>query len=176
MTVISGLRLRNNPVARLMDKTFKNKGEFRVEQVTRNLYRSPDVPLHEIANLKSKNIDTVFNLRTLNKKEFQRLFQEYQKNNIEFINIPLNPFSFKKSSNVIKEAIKMHSKDEKKILVHCTYGNHRTGGFVAMWKYIVENIPMQDAISDMLKHGYKLRHKIAFSSIINNLEKFVANG
>lgn len=177
MTPISATRfqLRKNPVARLMDKTFKNKGEFRIEQVTRNLYRSTDVPLNEIANLKDKNFATVFNLRTLNRKELQRLVQEYQKHNIEFINIPLNPFSFKKSSKVIKEAIKMHSQEEKNILVHCTYGCHRTGGFVAMWKHLVEKIPMQDAISDMLQHGYRLRHKIAFSSIIKNLQNFVTN-
>lgn len=168
VSAINGLK--KSPVMRVVDAVFKNKKCFRMEYVTPKLIRGSDVPVERIETLAKSGIQRVVNLRTISDKEVEKLTAEYAKYGIEFINLPVNMFNFKKSMAAISDLIKSFAKDSKKTYAHCTYGKHRTGGFVAKWENMIDKKPIQDAIKDMYNHGYKVPHKVAFASIPKQLK------
>lgn len=178
LTNLSSLnKLPRNLIVRAMDIVCTSKGPFKTEKVLDNVYRGSDVPIEKISTLPQMGINTVVNLRTLGKKQLELLKAEYKKYNIEFVNFPINPFNFKKSIPVIVDFIKNLKKDSS-VLVHCTYGKHRTGGVIAVIKSALDKTSMTEIIDDMYSHGFKRSHKIFFGSIkrgLKKLEKFITS-
>ena len=168
VNLISPKIMKASPIVKIVDKVFCNPKKFDIEVVNDHLFRSSEVPLERIPLLAQIGIKRVVNLRSISKKQIEKLTKEYQKYNIEFCNLPVDMFNFKKS---IPDIIQL-AKDKKTTLFHCTYGNHRTGGVIAIERSITEQLPMAKAIEDMYKHGFKRIHKILLCSIKNGLNKF----
>lgn len=159
-----------NPIVRGLDILCKNREGFRIETVGENLFRSSDVSLDRIPFLSKIGIKRVINLKTLSKKQYETLSREYRRFNIEFINIPVSLFNFKKSIPHIVEMFK--DVDKKTTLCHCTYGKHRTGGVIALARKILHKKPMNQLIEEMYNHGFGRIHKIVFCSIKSGLKDF----
>lgn len=163
--------LKKSPVVRAIDTICKsNVKGLHIERVTSTLLRGADIPFEMIPELPKFGIERVVNLRTISDKKVQKLTAEYAKYGIEFYNLPVNMFNFKKSIVAISDLIKTFAKDGKKTYVHCTYGKHRTGGFVAKWENMINNTSIQEVIEKMYNHGFKLKHKVAFASIPKQLK------
>lgn len=156
----------------LLDTVSRKHYIFSIEAVSKDLCRGSNVSFKRIPFLAKMGIERVINLRTLNKKTIEKLTAEYKKFGIEFYNIPIDLFNFKKNVPTLFNVIKEIAKDPKKTLFHCTHGYHRTGGVVAMARNMIEGLPMSEAIKDMYQHGFKRIHKIAFRSIKKGLQNF----
>lgn len=154
-----------------LDKVCSNKSGFAIEAVGGNIYRSSEVPIERIPLLKKMGIERVVNLKTLTSEQFDKLAAEYKKFGMEFLNLPVNLFNFKKSIPILVDLIK-DINAKKTTLFHCTYGRHRTGGAIAIARNILEKVPMNQAIEDMYKHGFERIHKICFYSIKLGLKAF----
>lgn len=157
-----------------LDKVCSNKTGYAIEIVSGNLYRSSEVPINKIPLLKKMGIQRVVNLKTLTCEQYEKLANEYKNAGIEFLNLPINLFNFKKSIPTLIDLIN-DVKSKKTTLFHCTFGKHRTGGAVAIARNILEKMPMKQAIEDMYKHGFKRIHKMFFFSIKNSLKSFEKN-
>lgn len=125
---MGSLMLQNNlgnPFIKLMDKVCKNHGGLQIKKVSDDLYRGSD-PKKNISALSKEGIKVILNLKTIGKKELAELTKEAEQLGIDYVNIPLNPFSIKKSIKAIVSVVSQASKD-KPLFVHCTYGRDRTG-------------------------------------------------
>lgn len=150
---LSPSRNVGNPFIKLMDKVLRNKNGLRITQVSESLYRGSD-PSQNISVLSQAGIKTILNLKTIGKKELIKLTAQAKKLGVEYINIPLNPFSIKKSINSLINIIDKSSK-ENPLFVHCTFGRDRTGFVTALSRYLKEKMPLHEVILDMHKNGFR---------------------
>lgn len=162
--------IKVSSLTKILDKVFTHPHRFNIELVNDHLYRSSEVTSERIPLLEQLGIKRVVNLKSINKKQIEQLTKEYKKYGIEFYNLPVNLLNFKKSIPNIIQLVKDISA-QKPTLFHCTYGHHRTGGAIALERIIIEQLPMDKAIDDMYKHGFKRIHKILLFSIKNSLKK-----
>jgi len=149
-----------------MDEVLRNKNGLQIKQVSESLYRGSD-PSQNISALCSTGIKTILNLKTIGKRELAKLTEQAKNLGINYINIPLNPFNIKKSISGIVNVINQAS-TENPLFVHCTFGRDRTGFVTALSRYLKENLPLQDAISDMHKNGFRK----VFYNMESYLKKF----
>lgn len=152
-SILKNFEFLGNPIVGLFDFVCGNNTEFKMQKISDSFYRSSDASMN-IPQLAKYGIKTILNLKIINKKELAKLTKVAKEHGIEYINIPINPFKLDNSINEILDIIKTAS-EENPLLVHCTFGRDRTGFVTALYQNLKEDVPMQEAISDMYEHGFR---------------------
>lgn len=160
-----GTGLKKNRGVMLLDKVMAYKGPFKMEQVDDKFFRSTNFRVHDFPQIAKEGIKVVYDLRSISEKECNFLSEEASKNGIKFVNVPINPLRIKKWFPTAVELVK---NIKEKSLVHCTFGNDRTG-FVSALREYFNGIPMAQAIKNMREKGY---HRQIFYNIEMSLKKF----
>jgi len=65
------------------------------------------------------------------------------------------------------EAIVQAKKDNKRILVHCSAGELRSGGTLACYRLLVKGDDPKDVLKEMLHYGYEPRRDTALIPFVN---------
>lgn len=129
----------------------------------------------EVSQLQTMGVSTIINLQSpwfvrqcIYYKKEQFLLQKY---GIKVIYIPLHPLKMP-SLHQLEEIYQQLSSTQEKTLIHCKYGVDRTGIAIAYWQVKTQAKKMDEAISDMLHHGF---HLFWFKSWIPILEKYLTS-
>lgn len=115
----------------------------------------------EVSQIKALGIDTIINLQgspLFRKKcvyfgKEKKLFEEY---GIKVIYIPLHLFKVPTLFQ-LEEIFQTLLKLESKVLIHCKHGVDRTGMAIAYFKIKKNAMSLDEAIKDMIHHGFHLR-------------------
>lgn len=151
--------------------------KYEVKKVSDLIYRSR-VPKtwDEVAQIKAQGVDTIINLQSsplFRKKcvyyrKEEKLLQEY---GIKVIYIPLHLFKVP-TLYQLEEIYQTLIKSSSKTLIHCKHGVDRTGMAIAYWKIKANAVTLDEAIKDMLHHGFHFRW---FKWWIPYLEKYITS-
>jgi protein tyrosine/serine phosphatase len=152
-SILKNFEFLGNPIVGLFDSVCGNSSDFRMQKISNSFYRSSDVSMN-IPELAKYGIKTILNLKIISKEELKKLTEIAKEHGIEYINIPINPFKLQDNMDEILDVIKTAS-EENPLLVHCTFGRDRTGFVTALYQNLKEDVPMQEAISDMYEHGFR---------------------
>jgi protein tyrosine phosphatase (PTP) superfamily phosphohydrolase (DUF442 family) len=142
-----------NPIIGLLDAVWRNLDSFRFQKISDSFYRGSDASKN-IPELARQGIKMILNLKTISKAELDNLTRIAKKYDIEYINIPVNPFKIQDSIPAII-AVLGKASEENPLFVHCTFGRDRTGFVTALYRNLEENWDIQDAISDMYENGFR---------------------
>lgn len=130
---------------------------MKINKTHGNLFRS-SVPTkwEHIQELQKSGVSTIINLQSSFIRECvyygkeELLLTQY---GIKVIYIPLSLFVVPSLQQL--ETIFSHiEKAESNILIHCKYGVDRTGISIAYWQIKKGVLSLEEAISEMVRHGF----------------------
>lgn len=132
-------------------------------RVTKTLYRSGQPTEEGFLNMDKLGIKTVLCLRV------QHPDKEYvEGTNIKLVEIPMQMLYLKDEE--ILQALEVMVKEENQpVLVHCLFGSDRTGMLCAMYRLVVEDWKLEDALKELVKGGY------GFHEIFSNITEKITN-
>lgn len=152
-------------------------GLINLGQVSGELYRSGQPIKRSGVNgyrtLQQMGIRTVINLRTLPGTELQTITELNSETadpsrRIYFLHLPINPFSSDLAylNNRLETIMKAIERAPKPVLVHCRYGQDRTGFVVAVYQMLHCGFSLEKAVHAMELCHYKphfgARHFMTF--------------
>lgn len=116
-------------------------------QVSASVFRSQQ-PNEVLARLiAEQDIDVVLNLRPHS--------AHYPELHVQTLHVPIRTFAFSEQHIVAAlQQIQAAEAQGQKILVHCYHGADRTGVIVAMYRIIIQNWAVNEAIAEMHHGGY----------------------
>ena len=119
-------------------------------EVNSHLYRGGQPKGTGYANLKKMGIDVVVDVR-LSGKDTEK--KNVTKAGMQYVAIPWHCFFPK--DKVFAEFLEMLRENrDKKIFVHCRYGDDRTGMMIAAYRMAVEGWTPEEARTEMEKFGF----------------------
>ena len=118
--------------------------------VTPNLYRGGQPKGTGYANLKKMGVDIVVDLRLSGKDTEKR---NVTKARMQYIAIPWHCF-FPKDKVFAEFLEVLRENPDKKVFVHCRYGDDRTGMAIAAYRMAVEGWTAEEAKKEMEKFGF----------------------
>lgn len=116
-------------------------------QVNAQLFRSAQITKKSTISLSGSGINSVINLR--------RWFndnRELKNSQITAYHLPI--LTTKMDQEDVLNALKMISKAEKPVLIHCLHGSDRTGVVIAAYRMVFENWERNRAIAEFLQPEY----------------------
>jgi predicted protein tyrosine phosphatase len=124
------------------------------------LFRCGDLPPYRVkALLEEAKINVVVNLNTIepDKLRDQMETQAINELGITGVNIPMrgDGVSTAKGYADAVETVYRSLKDGKRVLVHCAAGTNRTGGVIATYRMLVEKMPPDKALAEMLQYNFE---------------------
>lgn len=118
--------------------------------VTPNLYRGGQPKGTGYANLKKIGVDIVVDLR-LSGKDTEK--KNVTRAGMQYVAIPWHCF-FPKDKVMAEFLEVLRENPDKKIFVHCRYGDDRTGMMIAAYRMAVERWTPEEAKKEMEKFGF----------------------
>jgi protein tyrosine phosphatase (PTP) superfamily phosphohydrolase (DUF442 family) len=119
-------------------------------EVNAHLYRGGQPKGAGYANLKKLGVDIVVDLR-LSGKGTEK--EAVNRAGMEYVSIPWHCF-FPKDKDVARFLEIVRENSEKKIFVHCRYGDDRTGMMIAAYRMAIEGWTPEEARAEMEKFGF----------------------
>lgn len=122
-------------------------------QLAPELWRGGQPTERGFKELKKQGIRTVVCLR----EEPSLILQEQAhlyKLNLDFVSIPLRPFSIPEDSAVERFLELTQAAQHQPIFVHCLHGMDRTGLMCALYRMHVHNWTYENAYDEMIERGF----------------------
>lgn len=119
-------------------------------EVTPNLYRGGQPRPQGYANLKKMGVDVVVDLR-LSGKGTER--QNVEQAGMTYVSIPWHCL-FPNDKDFAKFLLLLRENKNKKVFVHCRYGDDRTGMMIAAYRMAVEGWTPAEARKEMDAFGF----------------------
>jgi len=120
-------------------------------EVNSHLYRGGQPKGAGYANLKKMGIDVVIDVRLSGKDKEKKTVNQA---GMQFIAMPWHCF-FPKDKVFAEFLEVLRENRDKKIFVHCRYGDDRTGMMIAAYRMAVEGWTPDEAKQEMEKFGFK---------------------
>lgn len=137
-------------------------------EVTPHLYRGGQPKGTGYQHLKQMGIDIVVDLR-LSGEETEK--QNVTKANMRYVSIPWHCLVPK--DRVFAEFLKLLlDNPNKKVFVHCRYGDDRTGMMIAAYRMAVEGWTPKEARKEMGKFGF---HRMVCPALVHYEKEFPAH-
>lgn len=134
-------------------------------EVTSHLYRGGQPKRAGYEHLKKMGIDIVVDVR-LSGKDAEK--QDVNKAGMKFVSMPWHCLFPK--DRVFAQFLKLlHDNPEKKIFVHCRYGDDRTGMMIAAYRMAIEGWTTEEARNEMEKFGF---HRMVCPSLVPYEKQF----
>lgn len=128
-------------------------------EVTPNLYRGGQPVNGGFESLKKMGVDTIIDLRLTGAKKEGK---EARKLGMEFVAMPWHCLHPK--DDVTAKFLKyLRDHPDRKIFVHCRYGDDRTGMMIAAYRMAVEGWTAGEARHEMNAFGF---HKLICASLV----------
>lgn len=129
------------------------------------LYRSAQLtPLGLQRLLDEYGIRTIVTLREGNSQADQEEQAFCERRGLKFVRIPLLSWDGVQGSAPVEQGLHtfldlLRDSTNHPILIHCYRGVHRTGAYVAIYRMEYEGWTVQQAMREMVAHGYTILHK-----------------
>lgn len=150
------------------------------ENFAPSLYRGGQPSKQGLADLKSKGIKTIINLRS-SKDEVKEEEQLCHQSGIRFIHIPTG-FNAPQLGTILAFLGVVTNPKMQPVYIHCRFGEDRTGMMIGLYRVIVQNWSYDQAYDEMRKHNFKpflhsLKHTVEdwANSQQTDKERLVAN-
>ena len=127
-------------------------------EVTPKLFRGGQPKGVGYANLKKMGVDIVVDQRLSGKNEEKR---NVTKTGMQFVSIPWHCL-YPRDRIFAKFLMLLRENPDKKVFVHCRYGDDRTGLMIAAYRMAIEDWSPEEAAREMRKFGY---HRLLCSSL-----------
>jgi len=134
-------------------------------EVTPHLYRGAQPQRGGLESLKKMGIDTVIDVRLTGADKEGK---DAKKLGMELVALPWHCL-FPKDDAIAKFLTYMREHPDKKVFVHCRYGDDRTGMMIAAYRMAFEGWTADDARNEMNAFGF---HKVICASLIGYEKNF----
>lgn len=134
-------------------------GVSNVGEVTPHLFRGGQPKLAGYEHLKEMGIDIVVDLRLSGKGNEE---QDVNKAGMKFVSLPWHCL-FPKDDVFAKFLQLLYDNPDKKIFVHCRYGDDRTGMMIAAYRMADEGWTAKEARKEMEEFGF---HRLICPSLV----------
>jgi tyrosine-protein phosphatase SIW14 len=149
------------PMARRL--TIVGVGNF--AEVTPHLYRGGQPHGEGLESLAKMGINTIIDVRLTGAGKER---EQAKKLGMELIPLPWHCL-FPKDDPIAKFLAYMREHPDKKIFVHCRYGDDRTGMMIAAYRMAVEGWTAEEARKEMNAFGF---HKVVCASLVGYEKDF----
>jgi len=129
-------------------------------QVDKDVYRSEQPDDEAMAEIESFGIKSILNLR-----EFHDDREEIKNTHLISLHVPVRTDKIRDAQVI--EALRLISRAEKPVLVHCWHGADRTGTVIAMYRIVEQGWTKQAAIDELVNGGYN------YHSIFGNIVPYL---
>lgn len=119
-------------------------------EVTPDLYRGGQPKGKGYTNLKKKGVDIIVDLRLSGKGTERRNVEQA---GMSYVSIPWHCL-FPKDKDFAEFLLLLRENKNKKVFVHCRYGDDRTGMMIAAYRMAVEGWTPEEARKEMNKFGF----------------------
>jgi protein tyrosine phosphatase (PTP) superfamily phosphohydrolase (DUF442 family) len=143
--------------------TLKGVGNF--AEVTPNLYRGGQPKQEGLESLAKMGVNTIVDVR-LTGADKERAAAK--KLGMDLIPLPWHCL-FPKDDPIARFLGYLREHPEKKVFVHCRYGDDRTGMMIAAYRMAVEGWTAEEARSEMNAFGF---HKVVCASLVGYEKTF----
>jgi protein tyrosine phosphatase (PTP) superfamily phosphohydrolase (DUF442 family) len=150
-----------HPFARRL--TAKGVGNF--AEVTPKLYRGAQPEAQGLESLKKMGINTIVDVRLTGTGKEGAVAKRL---GMDFIALPWHCL-FPKDDPFAKFLAYLREHPDKKVFVHCRYGDDRTGMMIAAYRMAVEGWSAEDARKEMNAFGF---HKMVCASLVGYEKSF----
>lgn len=141
-------------------KTVENIDIPNFSKLDDNFYRSGQPEGEDYKKLSELGIKTIINLRLSGFNQVRKERKMVESNGMQFVNIPLNPFLHPNRRQIKTYYKIIDNPNNLPVLVHCKYGQDRTGIMTALYRVKVYNWDYNKAYDEMIAFGY---HKTLYS-------------
>jgi len=148
-----------------MARRLTAQGVANLAEVTPNLYRGAQPERGGLESLKEMGVDTIIDLRLTGADKEGK---DARKLGMDFVALPWHCL-FPKDDATAKFLKYLLDHPEKKIFVHCRYGDDRTGMMIAAYRMAVEGWTADEARSEMNAFGF---HKVICASLVGYEKNF----
>ena len=125
-----------------------------------NFYRSGQPEGDNYKDLSALGIKTIISLRLSGSNQTKNERKIVELNGMKFVNIPLNPFLHPNYKQIQAYYNVLNDPQNLPVLVHCKYGQDRTGIMTALYRVKAYNWNYDKAYNEMIDFGY---HKTLYS-------------
>ena len=148
-----------------MARRLTAQGVANLAEVTPHLYRGAQPERGGLESLKKMGIDTVIDLRLTGADKEGK---DARKLGMELVALPWHCL-FPKDDATAKFLKYLRDHPDKKIFVHCRYGNDRTGMMIAAYRMAVEGWTAEEARKEMNAFGF---HRVICASLVGYENSF----
>ena len=141
------------------------QGVSSLAEVTPHFYRGAQPERGGLESLKKMGVDTVIDLRLTGADKEGK---DAKKLGMDLIALPWHCL-FPKDDAVAKFLKYLRDHPDKKVFVHCRYGDDRTGMMIAAYRMAVEGWTADEARSEMSAFGF---HKVICASLVGYERSF----
>ena len=135
------------------------QGVANLAEVTPHLLRGAQPQRGGLESLKNLGVDTVIDLRLTGADKEGK---DARNLGMDFVTLPWHCL-FPKDDATAKFLKYLRDHPDKKIFVHCRYGDDRTGMMIAAYRMAVEGWTAEEARSEMNAFGF---HKVICASLV----------
>jgi protein tyrosine/serine phosphatase len=140
-------------------------------KVTEHLYRGAQPRQPGLAQLQKMGIATIVDLRNEEKNRIAWEQKTAQSLGIQFVNIPVNQWAAPSNDQVAQFLSVFRDHPEQKVFVHCTFGDDRTGVFVAAYRMAFDKFPPAEALKEMDHFGFNSHWHKAMIAYVRSFPK-----
>jgi protein tyrosine phosphatase (PTP) superfamily phosphohydrolase (DUF442 family) len=129
-------------------------GIHNAAKVSDQLYRGAQPSLSSLPELKKLGITTIVDLRAEFQSTTKQERQQAESLGLRFVRIPVGAFSNPSPAQLATFFSLFRETPPQKILVHCAFGDDRTGVFIASYRIAFQHWSADQALSEMMAFGY----------------------
>lgn len=118
-----------------------------LHRVTAHLYRSAQPTAEGLRNAADMGLRTVLNLRAFHSDD-----ELAEGAGLTLMRLEINTWAMDEEE--ILTGLRIISRAEPPVLVHCQHGADRTGTLLAAYRMVIQGWPREEAIAEMLDGGY----------------------
>ena len=148
-----------------MARRLTAQGVANLAEVTPHLYRGAQPQRGGLESLKNLGVDTIIDLRLTGA---DREGKDARNLGMDFVALPWHCL-FPKDEATAKFMKYLRDHPDKKIFVHCRYGDDRTGMMIAAYRMAVEGWTAEEARKEMNAFGF---HKVICASLVGYEKNF----
>lgn len=123
-------------------------------KVNDHLYRGAQPRSPGLRELKNLGITTIVDLRREDAVRSEWEEKRAESLGIRFVHIPVSGWSPPSDEQVAQFLYLFKNRPREVVFVHCRFGDDRTGVFIASYRIVFDNMPLQKVLKEMYYFGF----------------------
>lgn len=123
-------------------------------KVNNHLYRGAQPHGSALRELKNLGVTMIVDLRQEDPAKFEWEEKRAETLGIRFVHIPVSGWSPPTDEQVAEFLSIFKDRPQEVVFAHCRFGDDRTGVFIASYRIVYDNMPLQKALKEMYYFGF----------------------